>query len=253
MALRTMIPNPVGVAPWNTPCDGPPSSMVQPAAFNARSMSSANPTASPSPSTVMNRTANARHLERAQRRGSCCCFYLYVAALASTLWAPRAAPSFALPLSPKASPHLGGQQVFASSRAIRKTANRYFMSLTRALQRMKPWPLHVSVTVPGPVAFTDFPMAKIPLKPGATIRQAGFAPGVSETAFRQVMFLASVISVENGCEPSLSVVAWSDVTFPGRTLCAPACVLRIKDASANRTSADATSTDASADRSACKC
>src|SRR5271154_7054990 len=75
------------------------------------------------------------------------------------------------------------------------TANRYFASLTRAAQRMKPWPLHVSVTVPAPVAFTDFPIARIPVKPGATIRQAGFALGVSEVAFMQVMFLASVISV----------------------------------------------------------
>jgi hypothetical protein len=128
------------------------------------------------------------------------------------------------------------------------TANRYFASLTRALQRMKPWPLHVNVTVPAPVAFTDLPIARIPVKPGATIRQAGFALGVSETAFMQVMFLASVISVEDGCEPALSVVAWSEVTFPGRALCAPACMLRLKDASANRTSDD-TSDDASTDKS----
>ncbi len=94
---------------------------------------------------------------------------------------------------------------------------------TRAVQRsMAPWPLQVSVTLPAAVRSFASPLAKFPVKPGATTWQdgTGFEFGASDTALRHVIFAGPAIAAVAGCEPELSVVACSDCTFPRRALCA---------------------------------
>jgi hypothetical protein len=73
--------------------------------------------------------------------------------------------------------------------------------MARRVWQWAPQLVRLGVSVPTPVAFADFPILKIPVKPGAAIRQsgAGFTLGVSETAFMNVMALASVISAVAGC------------------------------------------------------
>ncbi len=83
---------------------------------------------------------------------------------------------------------------------------------TRALQRKLPDPLQLRVIVPAPVALPVSPFFKVPLNPGAAMRQdgSGRAFGVSENAARQVNVTGPVISNVSGCVPDASLVAWSE-------------------------------------------
>ncbi len=94
---------------------------------------------------------------------------------------------------------------------------------TRAVQRsIGPWPLQVSVTLPAAVRSFASPLAKFPVKPGATTWQdgTGFEFCASETALKHVILAGPAIAAVAGCAPELSVVACRDCTFPRRALCA---------------------------------
>jgi hypothetical protein len=95
---------------------------------------------------------------------------------------------------------------------------------TRAVHRnITPGPLHGRVTVPASVMLVFWPTFKLPLNPGAAMRQdgVGFPFGISDVAFMQVMLAGPGMFALSGCWPALSDVACSECTFPGRALCAP--------------------------------